>query len=229
MDQTVFLDIETIPAQSPEVIDRLRAEVKAPGNIKKPESIAAWLAENRESAAHDALAKTSFDPAMGHICTIGWAIDDDEPVCAHARDVQDERNVLGAFFNALIPYGRNEFVGHYITGFDLRFILCRAVVLGVPIPVCVPRDPKPWGAGVFDTMTAWAGAKGTISLDRLCVALGIPGKDGFDGSRVAEAWASGEHEAIIEYCADDVRRVREVWRKFQAAQWHPMASKQEAA
>ena len=228
MEHATFIDIETIPAQSAEALERARADVKPPGNIKKQESIDAWLADNREQAAREALAKTSFDPAQGHICTIGWAMDNDEPVTAHARDVQDERDVLGAFFGALRPYDRHTFVGHYISGFDLRFILCRSVVLGVRIPPCVPRDPKPWAGTVFDTMTAWSGQRGTISLDNLCAALGIPGKDGFDGSQVAEAWASGEHERITEYCADDVRRVRAVWQRFQAAGWDNL-NIQEAA
>ena len=229
MEHAIFLDIETIPAQSPDVFDAIKSGVKAPGSFKKPESIEAWMAENRDKAAMEALAKTSFDPALGHICTIGWAADSDEPVTAHARDVKDERDVMDAFFGSLGTYHRNTFVGHHISGFDLRFILCRAVVLGVPIPACIPRDPKPWAGTVFDTMTAWAGARGTISLDNLCAALGIPGKGDFDGSQVAKAWANGEHDKIAEYCADDVRRVREVWRKFQAAKWDPTSDMQEAA
>jgi hypothetical protein len=218
-ERIVFCDIETIPAQSPEVLERLLAEVTPPGNIKKPESIAAWLDENRESAAREALAKTSFDPALGHICTIGWAIDDDEPVAAHARDVQDERDVLSAFFAAVGTQHRHQFVGHYIGGFDLRFMLCRSVVLGVRIPRSIPRDPKPWDSVIFDTMTEWAGSRGTISMDRLSDALGLPGKGDFDGSQVAEAWANGEHDKIADYCISDVERTRAIWRKFQAAGW----------
>jgi DNA polymerase elongation subunit (family B) len=219
MEKTVFVDIETIPAQSPAVADRFRAEVKAPGNIKKPESIEAWLSENGEVAAAEALAKTSFDPALGHICTIGWAIDDDDPVTAHARDVGQEADVIGAFFASINDAHRKVFVGHYIGGFDLRFILCRAVVLGLKIPQCIPRDPKPWDSTIFDTMTAWAGARGTISMDRLCEAFGIEGKGDFDGSQVAEAWAKGEHDRIAAYCAEDVKRTREIWRRFQAVGW----------
>lgn len=219
MEHTVFLDIETIPSQSEEVRDRFRAEVKAPGNIKKPESIQAWLDENADRAATEALAKTSFDPAHGHICTIGWAVGDEDPTTAHAYEVDQEADVLRAFFGSLNPYHRLTFVGHNVGAFDLRFILCRAVVLGVKIPACIPRDPKPWDKTIFDTMLAWAGTRGTISMDRLCTALSLPGKDGFDGSMIAEAWANGEHERIAEYCADDVRKTREVWRRFDAVGW----------
>jgi len=219
MEHTIFVDIETIPAQSPEVFEKYKAEVKAPGNLKKQESIDAWLAENRERAAKDAIAKTSFDPAAGHICTIAWAVDDDDPVGAHAKTVDEEREVIEAFFGALTSFHRYTFVGHNVASFDLRFIICRAIVLGITIPQSIPRDPKPWDKTVFDTMTAWAGARGTISMDRLCEALGLPGKDGFDGSMVAEAWANGEHERITEYCISDVEKTRAIWRRFDAVGW----------
>jgi len=216
MEHTIFLDIETIPAQSPDVFAKFRKDVKAPGNIKKPESIAAWMEENADSAAAEAVAKTSFDPAYGHICTIGWAVNDEDPETAHAYGVDQEADVLKAFFASFNKFHRLTFVGHNVGSFDLRFILCRAVVLGVPVPRSLPRDPKPWDKTIFDTMLAWAGTRGTISMDRLCEALSLPGKDGFDGSMVAEAWANGEHERIAEYCADDVRKTREVWRRFNA-------------
>lgn len=219
MEHTVFLDIETIPTQRADVRERFMAEVKAPGNIKKPESIEAWLAENREDAAAEAIAKTSFNPAHGHICTIGWAVDDGEVTVAHAERVEQEGDILEAFFSALHTFDRHTFVGHNVGAFDIRFILCRAVVLGIPIPRSIPRDPKPWEKTIFDTMTAWAGARGTISMDNLAEALGLPGKDGFDGSMVAGAWANGEHQRIADYCAEDVERTRQIWQRFDAVNW----------
>jgi len=212
-----YIDLETIPCQNPAHLDKLRAEVKPPATLKKPESIAEWLAENRETAALEALAKTSFDPGYGHICTIAWAKNDGEIEAVHARTVDQERDILDAFFATIDNYHSTTFVGHYINGFDIRFLLCRAVVLGVKIPRSIPRDPKPWDKALADTMTLWAGAKGTISLDKLAAILGIPGKDGFDGSMVAAAWANGEHDTIREYCRADVALVRDVHRRFIAA------------
>jgi 3'-5' exonuclease len=217
--KTVFLDIETIPTQSPEAMQKALADVKPPGNIKKQESIDAWLSENAETAAREAIAKTSFDPALGHICTIGWAVDDDPADVAHAETVDQEADLLRAFFASVNSQHHHTFVGHYIGGFDLRFILCRAVVLGVRIPQSIPRDPKPWDSTIFDTMTAWAGARGTISMDNLASALGIEGKGDFDGSMVAEAWANGDHQRIADYCRADVETTRAIWRKFQKAGW----------
>lgn len=212
----IYLDIESLPNQSPEYRARVRETIKPPATIKKPESIMAWLEENAEAATDDAVSKTSFDPAFGHICCIGWAIDDGEAVSASARTIDDERDVLIAFFDALPKMGMACFIGHNVSGFDLRFILCRAIVLGIPIPKIIPRDIKPWSQDIFDTMIAWAGARGTISQDRLCEALGLPGKDGFDGSMVAQAWANGEHDRISEYCRSDVETVRAIHRRFVA-------------
>jgi len=217
----VYLDIETIPSQSPALLAKFRAEVKAPAQYKKPESIAEWIKENADQAALDAMAKTSFDPAYGHICTIGYAHGDGDVSTIWAEKVEDEAHLIKAFFQSLPSetFAAPTFIGHYISGFDLRFILCRAVVLGVPIPPVFPRDVKPWAKGIFDTMTAWAGARDTISQDRLCEALGIEGKNGFDGSMVAAAWADGKHDQIAKYCADDVRKVREIHRRFLAVNW----------
>lgn len=219
MEHTVYLDIETIPCQRPDVLQRIRDEIKPPGNIKKPESIAAWLEENLDAAAAEQIAKTSFDPALGHICTIGWAIDDGPINVAHAETVEQEADTLQAFFDSLAPNHRHTFVGHYIGGFDLRFILCRAVVLGIRIPRAIPRDPKPWDSTIFDTMQAWAGAKGSIGMDRLCEALSMPGKGDFTGADVAAAWAAGNHDTIAQYCAQDVERTRAIHQRFTAVDW----------
>lgn len=213
----VFLDLETLPSQSAEYRAEVRDTITAPAQYKKPESIAQWIADNGDAAADEIVAKTSFNPAHGHICTIGFAIGDGNAESLHAEDINAEARIIEWFFAALPDQGLNRFIGHYISGFDLRFILNRAIVLGVQLPpsVMFPRDIKPWSDNVFDTMVAWAGPKDRISLDNLCKALGIPGKDGFDGSMVAEAWANGEHDKIASYCRDDVERVRSVFRKFQ--------------
>lgn len=215
--RNVFLDIETIPNQSPEYRAKVRENIKPPAAIKKPESIMAWLEENADAATDEAISKTSFDPAHGHICCIGWAIDDGEVTCASAETVDQEALILTGFFEDIIPkHGLARFIGHNVSGFDLRFLINRAIVLGVTIPKIIPRDIKPWSQDIFDTMVAWAGARGTIGQDRLCEALGLPCKDGFDGSMVAEAWANGEHDRIAEYCRADVETVRSIYARFQA-------------
>lgn len=215
----VYFDLETIPCQDEAYLAELERKVTAPASYKKPESIEKWLSENRKSAALEAMAKTSFDGGRGHICSIAWA-KNDSPICVrHAKSIADERAVIQDFFTDLDPYHSETLVGHNITGFDLAFLKKRAVVLGIPMPhrSSLPRDPKPWDKTVNDTMTMWAGGTGRISMDALCRILGIEGKDGFDGSMVADAWARGDHDTITEYCKDDVYRTREIHKRFLAA------------
>ena len=209
----IFCDIETLPVQCPERRAKLIAEAKPPANMSKPETIAKWREENAEAI----IAKTSFDPAAGHICSIAWALNEGEVRACTAKTLEDEAALLHNFFLAIPKVGMCRFIGHYISGFDLRFIMCRAIILGVRVPAMWPRDPKPWDQQVFDTMTAWAGAKGTISLDRLCEALGIESPKGeLTGAGVAQAWQDGRFDEIAQYNRRDVEAVREVFRKFEA-------------
>jgi DNA polymerase elongation subunit (family B) len=220
-DTYVYFDLETLPCQDEDYLLELERKVKAPATFKKPESIAEWLSKNRKSAALEAMGKTSFDGGRGHICSIAWAKNDSPITCEHAKTVGDEKRIIEAFFADLDPFHSETLVGHNISGFDLEFLRKRAVVLGVRLPdrQSFARDPKPWDASFHDTMTMWAGGKGRVSMDELCKVLGIKGKEGFDGSMVAEAWANGDHDTIAEYCKDDVWRTREIHKRFLAVSW----------
>lgn len=221
MQRFVYFDLETIPCQDPDYRLELARKITPPGNIKKPESIKAWLDENRDAAADEAMAKTSFDGGRGHVCTIAWAKDDSKIHVEHAKTVEQEADVIRAFFSDLDSYHSETLVGHNITGFDIGFLRKRAVCLGIKLPpnASLPRDPKPWDKNVHDTMSMWAGGGNRISMDNLCSILGINGKEGFDGSMVADAWARGDHDTIAEYCKDDVWRTREIHKRFMQVGW----------
>tara|TARA_B110000977_G_C10939491_1_gene440285 strand:+ start:203 stop:946 length:744 start_codon:yes stop_codon:yes gene_type:complete len=217
----VFFDIETIPCQDDAYRAVLATNIKPPASIKKPESIEKWFEEKGDATVQDAMSKTSFDGGRGHVCTIAWAKNMGDIQVAHAENVGEEKSVLQAFFDDLDRYHNETLVGHNITGFDIGFLRKRAIVLGVALPPnsCFPRDPKPWEKNVQDTMIMWAGGRGTVSMDNLCGFLGIEGKDGFDGSMVADAWVNGEHAKIAEYCIDDVMKTRLIHRRFMGVQW----------
>ncbi|GLQ53617.1 hypothetical protein [Devosia nitrariae] len=105
-------------------------------------------------------------------------------------------------------------VAHH-AGFDIRYIWQRAIVLGVTPPSWWPVDARPWDTDrVADTMTMWAGHGNRIGLDRLCKALGLPGKQGVDGSQVWDLVRAGRINEVVSYCDDDVRRLRSVHRKM---------------
>jgi hypothetical protein len=222
MSEYLYLDIETLPTKDPDIIADLAASITAPKSMSKASTIAEWEEAAKPWLIKEAVAKTSFDGARGTICCIGWAWNDDEPMSVIVTDKTDERGLLTMVSQRLqdkradIVHGfeRPVIVGHYVAGFDLRFIWQRAFVLGVTLPAWFPRDPKPWSDNVHDTMAMWAGAKDSISLDNLCRALGLPGKGNISGADVAGMWERGEHEAVAGYCRGDVERVRSVHRKM---------------
>jgi DNA polymerase elongation subunit (family B) len=219
----LYLDIETIPSQSPEVHARIAETIKPPANYKKAETIAVWEQHEKPAAVKEAIAKTSFDGSVGHVCCIGWAWELGGANAGSIDSVNQEVGLLSGVFSQLdielnrVPWQQPVIIGHNVANFDIRFLWQRAIVLGVRMPRWFPRDPKPWGNDVFDTMTAFAGSRGTIGMERLCLALGMDGKGEIDGSMIADLWAKGEHEKIAEYCRSDVERTRKIHHRMQIA------------
>jgi 3'-5' exonuclease len=217
----LYLDIETLPTVDEAVIAEISAGITPPKSITKAETLAAWEAETRPGLVAEAIAKTSFDGALGRICCIGWAWGGDRIQRALCQqDMSDEAENLATAF-AMIDQTRTSpmvaVAGHNVADFDLRFIRQRAVALGVKVPAWWPTNPKPWDDSVFDTMHQWAVARGSITLDKLCKALGIPGKGDVTGADVWPMWQAGKRLEVADYCVADVERVRAVHRKFIAA------------
>lgn len=221
----VFFDIETIPCQLPGVKDELATAVQAPAQYKKPESIAEWLRENRATEAEAAWLKTSFDGGLGHVCVIGWAVDDEPAQTLSINGIEDEASLLRLWFGVLADRYRAtdtpHFIGHNIIGFDLPFLWKRAMVLGVKPPIFFPRNPSKYRSeSVQDTMLLWdSEQRHGGSMDRICKLMGIPGKGDIDGSKVWPMVAEGRINEVADYCAGDVTRTRAMWQRmtFQAA------------
>lgn len=222
----IYLDIETIPAQSSRLIDEISANVKVPGNMKKSETIAKWEAEDKPTAVADALKATSFDGAYGEIILIGIAMDTKQIDVLQRPAPGDEAGLLTDAFFWLESHIRDadrrtiQVVGHNVVGFDLRFIWQRAVIHGVKPPEWMPWHVKPWDDRVFDTMVQWAGVGKTVSLDKVCSVLGVARKgteigEGIDGSKVWDFWKAGRIEELVLYCAGDVSRVRELYQRMR--------------
>lgn len=247
----ITLDIETLPdmreGAREAFIEDARQNAKAPSDLtkekaldelgvtdanerkftSKDKALAMWCErfgqEKAEEIGDANWRKTSFDATQGHICCIGWAVDDGEPFSDYIQTINDEKDVLAFFFNVMHKHfemdghRRPIFVGHNHVAFDLPFIYRRAVILGVQPPAFLPTVPRPWDEFVFDTMYQWAGHGNRISMDALCHALGIPGKDGMDGSMVCDAFLQGRIAEIAAYCRGDVERTREMYRRMTFA------------
>lgn len=218
----LYIDIETIPTQLEWVKEKIREEIKPPGNIKKQESIDKWMAENSEKKSNEEIHKTGFDGSIGEIICISFAIDDGEIINVGRLMGESEAKLLDKFYAILAENGLNKYVpiwiGHYICEFDLRFLWQRTVINKANTKgISVPKDSKAWGSNVFDTYYEWSGSKskGFGSLDLLCKIFGIEGKGDIDGSKVWEYVQAGREKEVFEYCNDDVDKVRQIYKLME--------------
>ena len=208
----IYLDIETIPTQNSDFQAYVCENLKAPANYKNQETIDKWLEENKDEAIH----KTALDGAFGEIVVIGVAINDEPSVLFYREDWQSpdrETDILQRFNDFLREKANKcntvpQFIGHNITKFDDRFIFQRSVINGVRPYYTTSRN------NIYDTMTEWAGYGGTVSLDKLCKVLGIEQKGEIDGSKVWQYVQDGKINEVAEYCAKDVERVRQVYKRM---------------
>lgn len=241
---TLYIDIETVPAQRPDVLADIRdgkaAELEAaiaaiapPGNYKKAETIAEWMANDAPRIADGLRAsfeadvdaeyrKTGLDGAFGQVCVVGWALNDDKP---HALfHAEDEGWLLHNFSAELAQSIRPSdvqstcVVGHNVSAFDLRFLTQRSIVRGIRPHQVIARSAqaKPWELDrVYDTMVQWGGLRPGGSLDKLCKALSIPSpKGGITGATVWDHVKAGRIAEVADYCIRDVEAVRAVHRRM---------------
>lgn len=204
-------DLETLPCTDPEMQKEIIASMKPPANYKNPEAIQKWIDENKD----EAIAKTSFDGCFGRMFCVGYQVDEEETqVIGGNNEVANLKEF--AYVLKQVPQHQRQMmrvVGHYIVGFDLRFLFQRYVINGVKPPE-LPWNAKPWDARVHDNMVVFAGDKGSISQDKLAKALGLKGKSSMSGAEVYPAWLEGRYQEIMDYCKDDVAQAYQIYKRL---------------
>ncbi len=228
----IIFDLETVPSQHPDARELVRASIKPPGTLKKPESIAAWWANEADAAVEDAYRRQSLDGGLaGEVISIA-ACTPDGRQWVRCRTQEEKESELLLAFGAQVEswidqdaravaegfnYAQDPFLIAHNAAFDLGFLWRRCIVNGVRLPFKVPGPMARAGQHYGDTMSAWAGYGNRVSLDALCRALGVPSpKDnGMDGSQVFDAWLAGEHERIAQYNLADAVATLAVWERLQ--------------
>lgn len=225
MIKTIYLDIETIPTQRDDVRAFIAKSVTHPGNIKKAETIAAWNENEKPAAVEEAVSKTGLDGAFGQVVCVGMDLrDDGEPLVisglSEADVLRAVNEAMTAEFEASDAFS-TTIVGHNVSAFDLRFLVQRYIVNGIKPHHIIARaaQAKPWESEkVYDTMVQFAGVGNRISLDKLCLALGLPGKGDITGADVWPMVQAGRLQEVADYCADDVRKTRAVFKRMTFAE-----------
>lgn len=226
----IYIDIETIPTSRKDVRESVSAGVSAPANYKKAETIAEWMATEGEAKRREAVAKTALDGTWGEVICIGMAINDD-PVIVLDRRSYEEEYLLRSFSEMLngkcmllcksgeLWQPETVWIGHNLIDFDLRFLWQRCKIIGVKLPFELPIGKPQYGRGprIFDTMKEWAGYGNRVSQKNLELAFNIERSDPLlmGGADVFSAYEAGKIEDIKQHCAEDIRCLREIYRRMQ--------------
>ena len=200
----IFIDIETIPNQSPNALSALiettKADFRAPSDLSKeqaakelleagysvgkydtkPTVIKQWEEVFNNQKAHEvaekAWRKTALNGGYGQIYCIGVAMGYKEPFVIQ---MDNEKEMLQCFF-AKINEAVKELHSHHgsivFIGHNVEWDL------RFLYQRCVINGVEPtvelihskYSPHVFDTMQQWAGFGNRISLDDLCQILNIP-------------------------------------------------------
>lgn len=206
--RVITIDIETLPAAEP--LEILLSEKE----------------QEDEESAHKAHRKTALNGDFGRILCIGCCDErpdgtrkmkflgwDKEQDRLHA----DEGLILKEFWAMMRNFNpnRDHLVGHNIFDFDLRFIVKRSIINRVR-PTVKLSFARFRSQPVFDTMCEWDcwNFSSRVSLDKLAFALSLPTSksDEVNGSRIFDLYQAGRHKEIREYCLQDVRLTRQIYK-----------------
>lgn len=212
--EPLFFDIETLPTNDEQVIKRLADSIRPPGNIKKKESIDAWMEENYDITLKEKIKATALDAAYGRVACIAW---NDGFLTTSSFKNMSEYEVISDFYESIENTGIETFSGHNIAGFDLKFLKQRSMILGIKPPknILKAMNAKPWDDCIKDTMLMWDSDKNKMmSLDTMCWLFGVKhDMPDFNGSMVADTWKTNPQK-VIDYCIADVKAERELYYKM---------------
>jgi hypothetical protein len=223
----LYLDIETIPAQRPDVLDEIRASehaaleaalaaVKPPSNYGA-DAAAKWMNEKGnaqraalvdafEATVDEAYRKTGLDGAYGQVCVLGWAFDSEKPAfLSGLEEAALLRNFAAVLRDDLAPSDLHSttVIGHNVASFDLRFLAQRSIIHGIRPHLVIARaaQAKPWETEkVFDTMVQWAGVGWPREAGQAVQGAGHPvqGRPGrLEGVGLREGRPAGRSRRVL--------------------------------
>lgn len=209
----IFIDIETIPAGERPTDAELRSLI--PGSISKEETIAKWIAENREGV----FRKRALDPFQGQILCVVVAIQELGKLVKIID--KDERVVLQKLFDYLeanikIDEGKPRIIGHNVT-FDINFLFIRGLKHNIDIKKYLPSSVRDYN-NYYCTMKAMVYGESNkfASLEKSCHLLNIPVKTGMHGSQVYDFYMEDKLDEIAEYCKEDVLATMQLYQRLNS-------------
>jgi len=133
-----------------------------------------------------------------------------------AQIMKDFMKTAGAIMQ---KYPDMKWVGHNVKGFDLPYIIKRALVHRVPVIRSFHlHKQKPWEGCLIDTQDVWKFGNwtGSARLGLIAEVLDIPTpKDDMAGYQVNQSyWEGGNNERIKDYCEKDIEATANLMLRF---------------
>src|SRR6185312_4854984 len=138
-----------------------------------------------------------------------------------------EAELVERFFDGIERFSP-DLISWNGSGFDLPVLTLRALAAGV-------QAPRYWETGdgdtafrynnylsrfhwrhtdLMDVLSGFQG-RGRVSLQNAAYLLGLPGKLGFSGDQVWDAWLAGNLVGIRQYCETDVLNTYLIYIRFE--------------
>jgi 3'-5' exonuclease len=138
-----------------------------------------------------------------------------------------EAELVERFFDGIERFSP-DLISWNGSGFDLPVLTLRALAAGV-------QAPRYWETGdgdtafrynnylsryhwrhtdLMDVLSGYQG-RGRVSLQNAAYLLGLPGKLGFSGAQVWDAWLAGNLVGIRQYCETDVLNTYLIYLRFE--------------
>ena len=216
----IYFDIETCPAR-PDVLKALMPDFEGRGGTKDPAKIKEQIAAKQQAFIEDA----PLHAEIGQVTMIGYIKSDGKFYCDSQSKTLSEANILREFWALwkATTMGTQlvvdaKFIGHYIRGFDVPFLIRRSWILGVPVPYNVLTDRGYLNDKFVDVHATWqlGDKQESISLEMLSKVFGVRQKGkAMSGAEVPAAWLAGKHKECIDHCRDDLEITKAVHEQMQ--------------
>ncbi|MDO5462629.1 MAG: hypothetical protein Q4F99_03985 [bacterium] len=141
------------------------------------------------------------------------------------KSLFDEKQIVSNFLTA-IERRKPQLVGFNSKNSDLRVLMQRALVLGIPAKGFLERSKKPWSGydyfardndGSIDLMELITGVynrAAAVNLNTICSLCGIPGKFDSHGDEVFDLWQAGKVEQVLQYNCYDAISTYLLWLRL---------------
>lgn len=218
MNVLVF-DIETVPDVA------YGRELLGLGDLADAEVAKAMAAQRRQQTGGSEFLPLEQQRIVAISCALRSA--DQLKVWSLGEVESGEAELVQRFFDGIERY-RPDLVSWNGSGFDLPVLTYRALKHSV-------QAPQFWEMGDSDNAFRWNNyvnryharhtdlmdvlsfyqGRARASLADMAVLLGLPGKLGFSGAQVWDAWRGGEAVAVRRYCETDVLNTYLVHLRYQ--------------